>query len=329
MCIATLMSDQLVSMRRHDVSILVVGLVLMSACGGGDSGPSAAEATATPVPVATSLPTSPPQSLQGRTVDGMTMVFVPGGRFDMGSTDAEIAAAIDLCREHYGICNSWYYERESPLHTVELSGFWLDQTEVANAQFEMCVDAGVCQEPTTCREGEATYGKVDASDHPVVCVSWNDADTYCRWVGGRLPTEAEWEYAFRGEARFIYPWGDSFDGERLNYCDVNCDAFHADNRYDDGFTMAAAVSAHVRDVSWIGVEGMAGNVSEWVADWLGDYEPGPVTNPLGPPSGSEKVVKGGNWFFHPTYCRGAIRASVEEDRRQTWLGFRCAVPLDE
>ncbi len=264
------------------------------------------------------------EDMQTRPADGMTMVYVPGGTFQMGSTGAEIDAAIALCEKHYSICNRWYYQREAPQHAVSLDSFWLDRTEVTNAQYRSCVAAGACPEPLTCKKGEPTYADAQKSEHPVVCVSWDDAQSYCRWSGARLATEAEWEYAFRGEQRSIYPWGDSFDGSRLNYCDANCDQPHADGRFDDHYAQTAPVTSLPTDVSWSGALGMSGNASEWVADWLGEYAAAAAANPTGPPSGSEKVLRGGNWTSHPTYCRGAIRASIPPDTRFDTVGFRCA-----
>ena len=144
-----------------------------------------------------------------------------------------------------------------------------------------------------------------------------------------MPTEAEWEYASRGGPGFIYPWGDTFDGTRLNYCDANCEASHADDRFDDGYVKTSPVESHPGDVSWSSVWGMSGNVSEWVADWLGDYASQAESNPTGPETGSEKMVKGCSWFFHPTYCRGAARPSISPDTRFDYLGFRCATSTSE
>ena len=274
-------------------------------------------------------PTTPPEptnSTQTRADDGK--VYIPGGTFQMGSTESEIEAAIALCNEHYNICNPWYYQRESPQHPVSVDSFWIDQTEITNEQYRECVAAGACAEPLTCKKGEPTYTDTEKSDHPVVCVSWDDAQTYCQWAGARLPTEAEWEYAFGGEQRHIYPWSDAFDGTRLNYCDVNCDAGHRDGRFNDGYAQTAPVTSHPADVGWSGVLGMGGNVSEWVADWLGEYSREPISNPIGPLSGDEKIIRGGSWFSHPTYCRGAIRASIVPDTRFDYVGFRCAAPLE-
>jgi formylglycine-generating enzyme required for sulfatase activity len=301
-------------MKNRRIAIFLT--LLLAGCGG----------TAVPA-IETAVPPATPQE-QIRPADGMTMIYVPGGAFHMGSTEAEIEDAIALCRQHYNICNRWYYQRESPRHAVSLDNFLLDQTEITNAQYRECVAAGDCAEPLTCKKGKPTYADTAKAEHPVVCVSWDDAQSYCRWAGARLPTEAEWEYAFRGEMGHIYPWGDSFDGARLNYCDVNCDAAHGDGRFNDTYAQTAPTTSHPNDISWSGARGMGGNVSEWVADWFGDYTAAAATNPIGPPSGGEKIVRGGSWFSHPTYCRGAIRASIAPDTRFNYVGFRCAASME-
>jgi formylglycine-generating enzyme required for sulfatase activity len=261
--------------------------------------------------------------------DEATMLYVPSGTFQMGSTDAEIEDAIDLCQKHYNICNRWYYERESPQHAVSLDGYWMDQTEITNAQYRQCVQAGTCTEPSICKKGQATYADADKTDHPVVCVNWEEAQTYCEWTGARLPTEAEWEFSFRGEVGSIYPWGDEFDGSMLNYCDTNCSESHADDRFDDRYPQTAPVGSFPQGKSWSGALDMGGNVTEWMADWLGDYSSAAVSNPGGPTTGREKMLKGCSWFFHPTYCRGAARASVDPDTRLDYVGFRCVVSINQ
>ena len=256
------------------------------------------------------------------------MHLVAGGSFIMGSTDAEIAEALILCQEHYDICNRWFYERESPQHTITLDDFWLDQTEVTNAQYRLCVEAGVCLEPSTCTKGDPNFADPYKAENPVVCVSWEEAQTFCEWRDARLPTEAEWEYAFRGAAGLIYPWGNEFDGTHLNYCDANCGQSHADQRFNDSFPLSAPVGSFPQGVSPLGLLDMAGNVSEWVADWFGDFSTGAEVDPRGPANGTEKLIKGCSWFSHPTYCRGALRASVGPDTRYDYLGFRCAASVD-
>jgi iron(II)-dependent oxidoreductase len=144
-------------------------------------------------------------------------------------------------------------------------------------------------------------------------------------MGVRLPSEAEWEYAFRGEVGSVFAWGNEFDGSRLNYCDENCSQTHSDDRFDDGFSLTAPVGSYPSGMSWSGALNMSGNVSEWVVDWFGEYTEEQVTNPIGPSTGEERMLKGCGWFSHPTYCRGAIRPSVDPDTRFDYLGFRCAV----
>ena len=169
-----------------------------------------------------------------RPADGKTMLHVPGGTFSMGSTDTEIQDALARCRKVYRYCNLDFYGREAPQHRVTLDSFWIDQTEVTNAQFRHCVEAGVCEAPTMCTEGEPTFGNGSKVDHPVVCVDWQDAQTYCEWAGVRLPTEAEWEYAARGPDGSLYPWGNERGGPWQNFCDASCGEAWADDKMDDG-----------------------------------------------------------------------------------------------
>ena len=321
-------------MRSRDYSF-ILGVIcfvgILSGCSGTEPDVQTPITINLPQQAVESTPTLTidPGEARIRTVDGMAMVNVPSGNFKIGSTETEIEDAIALCQQHYSICNRWYYERESPQHSVELTSFWMDQTEVSNAQYRLCVDAGICTEPSTCKKGTPTFGDSNKADHPVVCVDWEEAQDYCEWVGARLPTAAEWEYAFRGKAGLIFPWGNEFDGSRLNYCDQNCSQSHADDRFNDGYAQTAPVGSYPSGASWSDIFNMSGNVSEWVGDWFGDYSPGTESNPLGPSTGKEKMIKGCSWFFHPTYCRGALRASIDPDTRFDYLGFRCAASADQ
>jgi len=161
----------------------------------------------------------------------------------------------------------------------------------------------------------------------VVCVNWDQAQAYCAWVGGRLPSEAEWEYAARGPESLDYPWGKAFDPHRLNACDVNCGLERADAAADDDHAYPAPVGSYPSGASWVGTLDMAGNVWEWVIDWYGNYLPGDETNPPGPPSGNSRVVRGGAWASTSYAARSAYRGWGAPQKASTVAGFRCAVPV--
>ncbi len=140
-----------------------------------------------------------------RPTDSMVMVYVPAGAFEMGSIDGD--------------------EDEAPVHSVSLDSFWIDRTEVTISQYEECVNVGVCKRRVSSWTGADTVQYCDkiSNNDPAMCVTWYQADIYCNWAGVRQPTEAEWEYAARGPSGRVFPWGDEFDGTRLNYCDDNCE----------------------------------------------------------------------------------------------------------
>ena len=230
-----------------------------------------------------------------RCSDGMVMVFVPSGSFLMGSMAENTEALYN----------------EFPQHEAHLVNFWLDRTEVTNAQYNQCVTASVCaaSEPLNDHFSDET---------PVQGINWLDADVYCRWVGGQLPTEAQWEYAARGPDGRRFPWGDSPpDGSLANF-----------NR-NVGTT--TPVGHYPAGASWVGALDMAGNVQEWVADWYDSdyYSSSPHDNPTGPVSGNFnnfKVLRGGSWGGGARYVRGAYRYNVSASVRSHFIGFRCLVP---
>jgi formylglycine-generating enzyme required for sulfatase activity len=221
------------------------------------------------------------------------MVYVPAGPFQMGSDERDPNAEED----------------EKPPHQVTLDTFWIDKYEVSNTQYARCVEAGTCQK--SAYADDAAY---NGADYPVVGVSWQDAGDYCGWAGGRLPTEAEWEYAARGPDEPIYPWGDTFDSSKVNAAGSN-----------DGYERTAPVDSFPVGDSWVGALNMAGNVWEWANDWYGSYPSEPQVNPTGPPSGQYRVLRGGSWGTDEEYVRAAYRYSGPPDGRNVSFGFRCVV----
>jgi serine/threonine-protein kinase len=261
-------------------------------------------------------------------LDGMVQVLVPEGAFDMGSSD--------------------WSTGDGPAHTVTLDAFWIDRTEVTNAMFARFVADSQHVTDAETKGGfvldaaqgkwQGTWGATwrspsgpgsDSSslpDHPVAQVSWSDADAYCRWAGRRLPTEAEWEKAARGTDGRTNPWGSGPPaGNLLNFGDKNLVRPEwANVSVDDGYAFTSPVEQYPDGASPYGALDMAGNVSEWVADWYGDYPAEPQANPTGPASGEYRVHRGGSWVSVDDVCstyRGHFNPA------EHWfddIGFRCA-----
>ena len=270
-----------------------------------------------------------PGDIQVRPVDDIAVVYVPGGEFVMGSDEQALDSALELCNAYLNNCERGWFEGEQPAHTVVLDDFWIDRTEVTNGQYRACVKARGCDPPfvTRSRTRIEYYGDGTFDNYPVVNVSWHQAAAYCQWAGARLPTEAEWEYAARGPEGRQFPWGDTFDGTRLNYCDVNCEFGKADSSADDGYADTAPVGTYADGASWCGALDLPGNVWEWVADWYGEgyYSDSPSQNPLGPASGRYRVLRGGSYVSEPPIMRGAMRYGngLPSDVIASF-GFRCA-----
>jgi len=254
-----------------------------------------------------------------RPADDKVMIYVPGGEFHMGSDTEAVAGAMAFCDEFGGPCEPWVYEVEQPRHRVTLDAFWIDQTEVTHREYDACAREDDCpKSQASLSERERAQGR-----HPVTGVDWHAAKTYCAWVGGRVPTEAEWEFAARGPDEHTFPWGDPFDGTRLNFCDAKCPEEDGVTAFDDGYELTAPVGTYADGASWCGALDMAGNVHEWVADWRGPYTAADQENPTGPSSAEKKVVRGGAYNSSPATVRSAWRGQLSPESAGGNLGFRC------
>jgi len=267
-----------------------------------------------------------------RPVDGMSMVYVPAGEFEMGTSDAGVRYARQLCTTACGqfavaVCQASAFADERPEHRVAVHAFWIDRNEVTNAQYARCVEAGACTRPQ--HDGsflrESYFGDPAYADYPVVWVTWKQAVEYATWAGARIATEAEWEYAARGPESRVFPWGDEFDGTRLNYCASECAAGPKDATVLDGYPDTAPVGSFPSGDSWCGAHDLAGNVREWVGDWYGLYTAASQSNPPGPESGDAHIAKGGSWLDRPDDVRCANRGANALEYSEHKVGFRCVM----
>ncbi|MBA4383821.1 MAG: hypothetical protein C0410_03730 [Anaerolinea sp.] len=246
------------------------------------------------------VPTAaPPAPDAGTTMispkDGMVLVYVPAGDFLMGSLD--------------GVGE----DDEHPQHSVTLDGYWIDQTEVTNAMYEQCVNDGGCTKPSSSSSytRNSYYGSLEYADYPVIYVDWDQANGYCQWAGRRLPTEAEWEKAARGEVGQTYPWtGEEANNNLANY------------NLKEGDT--TKVGSYPDGASPYGALDMAGNVWEWVSDRYGSYPSGSVNSPQGPTTGDGRVLRSGSWCSYEDNFHSADRLRNYPSNTSYSSGFRCA-----
>jgi len=259
------------------------------------------------------------------TVDGMVMVYIPSGEFLMGGdVDISMAECSNLIVS--GQCKDEWFEDEIPAHAVFLDDYYIDKFEVSNGQYAICVNEGVCDRPYLI----SMYEDPRYIEYPVVLINWFSANTYCEWRGARLPSEAEWEKAARGTDNRYYPWGNVFDGELTNFCDSSCSKYYSNHNYDDGYDNIAPVGSYPNGASPYGVLDMAGNVGEWVNDWYDKdyYVNSPKENPLGPSSGSSRVIRGGLYYSTGYGVGVTLRSSYGPDFKAVYYGFRCAMDTE-
>jgi formylglycine-generating enzyme required for sulfatase activity len=276
---------------------------------------TATEATQAAAPTITMTEIIIPEPTDQRTssIDGMPEIYIPEGTFRMGGMD--VRSAPD----------------EMPAHDVTLSGYWMDQLEVTNAMYMLCVKSGTCKPPQSFKSQRRPeyFNDPEFNDYPVIYVTWGQAKTYCEWAQRRLPTEAEWEHAARGNDWRTFPWGeDKADGLRANYNMLVGDT--------------SRVGTYPLGASPFGILDMAGNVAEWTNDFYNGSYYARLTdaiNPLGPETGLglRRVVRGGSLGDAEINIRVPKRSAVMgSDLRSSpdsnaylgefspRIGFRCA-----
>jgi len=325
----------------------VVAVVLFG-CGSVDIQPAVSE-TAIPsripipspltfTPIATLEPVLPTPTIAptptldiGNTMsspkDGMPLLYVPAGEFKMGSNNGG--------------------DDEKPVHAINLDAFWIDETEVTNAMFSEFIDktgyvtdaekvgkSWVYQEDSWQEVAGTDWahplgpasGISNIMNYPVVHVSWNDAKDYCEWVDRRLPTEAEWEKAASWDneqgIKYIYPWGNDFNGNLLNFCDKNCSFSWADRNSDDGYEFISPVGTYPAGASPYGALDMAGNVWEWTSDWYDAYPGNSESNSAF--GITHRVLRGGSWNYYLDLARSTSRNWSDPTSSGSYLGFRCS-----
>ena len=231
----------------------------------------------------------------------MVQVYVPEGDLDIGWVVDSDLDALDNEKPSHRV----YLDNEKPGYRVYLDAFWIDQTEVTNAQYAQCVADGACEPPrsNSSHTRESYYGNAEFNNYPVVNVSWHDANAYCEWAERRLPTGVQWEKAASSADGRKWPWGNEPPNDTLANFDRNVGDTTPVGNYPAG-------------ASPYGAYDMAGNVWEWVERF-------PPKNHVGPLKTLGQVVRGGSWVHSASVIRVGIRERDFAINRVVTVGFRC------
>jgi sulfatase modifying factor 1 len=251
------------------------------------------------------------------------VVRIGDGWFAMGSDDADVAFAVELCKaqaDERGLCRPELFADEQPQHRVFVEALRIDRTEVSQGDYRRCVQRGACA-PLRIAEVDA---RVSQPEQPASGVTWEEAARYCAWVGGRLPTEAEWERAARGNSARRFPWGRFWNSRIANHGGDGQPDAH------DGYDYAAPVTALPDGQSAYGLLNMAGNAWELTADTYdreayakaAQAEPRSGAKPNA--TGDERVMRGGSWRAPAYALRVTQRAAIKANESRPDVGFRCA-----
>ncbi len=265
--------------------------------GGDVAGASDAYGQEAMEPDTPTCPPATPEPSRVMNVPDIVWVTLPGGSFMMGSESGR--------------------RNEQPVHRVIVGAFEMSRSEVTVGQYRLCVAAGVCTEPESRWEG-CNWGRSDREEHPVNCVDWTQAARFAQWVGGRLPTEAEWEFAARSRGmNRTYPWGDQAP---------SCERAVMPGNGGNGCGRHGTwpVCSKPKGETEQGLCDMAGNVWEWVADWYKEdtYADSRADNPQGPAWGHYRGARGGAWFPPVDYLRASARYGDRPGGKRFDVGFR-------